>query len=100
MPPIDCVGAHLLERGRNLAGAAGNACVVEQNHLTVARQAIRHRRVPVIHGADVVLIEHEWHAARLAEAAVGEADAVGFDELRRRGLVGMGGHGSSPCDVE
>ena len=47
----DRVGAHLLERGRDLAGAAGDACVVEQDHLTVASQAIRHRRVPVIHGA-------------------------------------------------
>src|SRR5207245_2550030 len=85
----DRVGAHLLERRRDLAGAAGNARVVEQDHLTVASEAIRHRRVPVIHGADVVLVEDERHAAGLAESAVGEADSLGLDELCRRGLVGI-----------
>ena len=29
------------------------------------------------------------HATRFAEATIGEADAVGLDELRRRGLVGV-----------
>jgi hypothetical protein len=32
-------------------------------------------------------VEDQRHAAGLAEAAIGEADAVGFDELCRRGLV-------------
>src|ERR1700676_1151534 len=85
----DRVGAHLLARGRTLAGAARNARVFEQDPLTLARQAIRPRRVPVIHCADVVHIEHERYAVRLAEAAIGEADSVSFDELCRRGLVGM-----------
>jgi hypothetical protein len=79
--------AHLLERGRDLAGAAGDACVVEQDHLTVASQAIRHRRVPVIHGARVVLVEDERHAVWLAKAAIGKADPVRVDEPRQRGLV-------------
>jgi isoamylase len=48
---------------------------------------IRHRRVPVIHGADVVLVEDERYTAGLAESAIGEADSVGLDELRRRGLM-------------
>ena len=43
----------------------------------------------MVHGAGIVLVEDERHAARLAEAAIGEADAVGLDELRRRGLVGV-----------
>src|SRR5882757_2131588 len=34
-------------------------------------------------------VEDERHAARFAEAPVGEADVIGFDELCRRGLVGM-----------
>src|SRR5580704_5233183 len=88
----DCVSAHLLERRRDLAGAAGNACVVEQDHLTVASQAIRHRRVPVIHGARVVLVEDNRHAAGLAESAIGEANSVGLDVLRRRRVVGMRRH--------
>src|SRR5229473_2244203 len=83
------VGAHLLERRRYLAGAAGDSCVVEQDHLTVASQAIRHRRVPIIHGADVVLVKYDRHAAGLAESAIGEADSVSLYELCRRGLVGM-----------
>src|SRR5438093_3848864 len=36
----DGVSAHPLERRRNLAGAAGDARVVEQDHLTVASEAI------------------------------------------------------------
>src|SRR5271168_2036382 len=85
----DGIGGHLLERRRDLAGAAGYAGVVEQDHLTVASEAIRHRRVPIIHGADVVLAKDERHSSGLAEAAIGEADAVGLYELCRRGLVGM-----------
>src|ERR1700722_2268180 len=85
----DGVSARLLERGRDLAGAAGHARVVEQDHLTVASEAIRHRRVPIIHGADVVLVEDDRHTAGLAESAIGEADAVGLNELCRRGLVSM-----------
>jgi hypothetical protein len=34
-----------------------------------------------------MLIEDERHAAGLAEAAIGETNAVGFDELRRCGVV-------------
>src|SRR6202011_4850822 len=41
----DGVSAHLLERRRDLAGAAGDARVVEQDHLPIASQAIRHRWV-------------------------------------------------------
>jgi hypothetical protein len=85
----DGVGGHLLERRRDLAGAAGDACVVEQDHLAAASQAIGHHRVPVIHGAEVVLIENERHAAGLAEPAIGEADSLSLYELRRRGLVAV-----------
>src|ERR1700719_1439270 len=85
----DGVGGHLLERRRDLAGAAGDARVVEQDHLTVASEAMRHHRVPVIHGADVVLVEDERHAAGLAESAIGEADSVSLNELCRRGLVAV-----------
>src|SRR2546427_715961 len=93
----DRVGAHLLERRRDLAGAAGDARVVEQDHLTVAGQAIRHRWVPIIHGTDVVLVKDERHSAGLAESAIGETDAVGLYELCRRGLVCVVIHNKSPC---
>src|SRR6266849_3092976 len=88
----DRVGAHLLERGGDLAGAAGNPGVVEQDHLMVASQAIRHRRVPIIHGAQVVHVEDERHASGLAEAAIGEADSVGFNKLRRNCYSSKGTH--------
>src|ERR1700731_3644216 len=91
----DGVGGHLFECGRDLAGAAGDARVVEQDHLTVASEAIRHHRVPVIHGADVVLVEDERHAAGLAESAIGEADSLGLNELCRRGLVAVLAHRDS-----
>src|ERR1700738_4083486 len=76
----------------NVAGAAGDARVVEQDHLPVASQAIRHRWVPIIHGADVVLAKYERHSSDLAEAAVGKAYSVGLNELRRSGLVSVLGH--------
>src|SRR6267143_3160288 len=91
----DGVGGHLFECGRDLAGTAGDACVVEQDHLPVASQAIRHRWVPIIHGADVVLAKDERHSSGLAEAAIGEADAVGLNELCRCGLVSMNHYGRS-----
>src|ERR1700722_12082764 len=93
----DSVSAHPLERRWDLARAAGDARVVEQDHLTVASEAIRHSRVPIIHGADVVLVEDDRHTAGLAEAAIGEADAVGLYELCRCGLVCVVIHHKSPC---
>jgi hypothetical protein len=40
-----------------------------------------------------MLVEDERHAATgLAEAAIGETDPVGLDELRRSGLVIVLGH--------
>src|ERR1700691_4609952 len=91
----DAVCAHPFELRRDLAGAAGDARVVEQDHLTVASEAIRHRRVPIIHGADVVLVEDDRHTAGLAESAIGEADSVSLNELWRRGLVSMNHCGRS-----
>src|SRR5216683_3107673 len=88
------VSAHPLERRRDLAGAAGDARVVEQDHLTVASEAIRHRWVPIIHGADVVLVEDNRQTAGLAESAIGEADSIRLHELCRRSLVSMN-HGRS-----
>src|SRR5712664_581104 len=66
-------------------------------HLPVASQAIRHRRIPVVHGAEVVLAKDERHSSGLAEAAIGEADSVGLYELCRRGLVCVVIHNESPC---
>src|SRR5258706_2672675 len=86
------VGAHFLERGRHFARAAGDAGVVEQDHLAFLRQPVGHRGVPMVHGAREVLVEYDRDAAGLAETTVGEADAVGFDELGWSGLMGMRGH--------
>jgi hypothetical protein len=47
----------------------------------------------MIHRAHEVHVEDEWHGAGLAEAAIGEANAAGFDELPRRGLMHVAGHG-------
>src|SRR6202171_4158791 len=85
----DGVSTHLLERGRHLPARAGNARIVEQNHLSRRREAFGHRRIPIVDRPGEVLVENERHAARFAEATIGEADAVGLDELRRRSLVAM-----------
>src|SRR3984893_17154120 len=64
----DRVGPHLLARGRNLAGAARYAGVVEQNDLALRREAIGHRRIPMVHRTGEVLVENERYAVPLAEA--------------------------------
>ncbi len=46
----------------------------------------------MVHGAGEVLVEDERHATRFAKTAIGESDAVGFNELCRRGLVSVLGH--------
>jgi hypothetical protein len=40
----------------------------------------------MVHRPGEVLVENERYAVRLTEATIGEADAGGLDELRRRGL--------------
>jgi hypothetical protein len=46
----------------------------------------------MVHRAGEVLVENERDAAGLAKAPIRKADAVSFDELRWRGLVGMCAH--------
>ena len=75
-----------------LAGTARNTRVIEEDHLAVPGQAIGYGGIPIIHRPAEMLVEDERCAARLAEAAIGETDAVGLDELRWRGLVRVLGH--------
>ena len=46
-----------------------------------------------------MLVEDERRAAGLAEAAIGETDAVGLDELGWRSLVIVLGHWGFPLAV-
>ena len=89
------VGRHLFDRGWHLAARAGNARVVEQDHLPRRREAVGHQRVPVVHRAGEIHVEDEWHATRFAEASVSEPNASRIRELRRRGLVTVLGHSDS-----
>ena len=50
----------------------------------------------MIHRAHEVHVEDERHGAGLAEAAIREADTVGFDILRRSGLMRGSGHNRTP----
>src|SRR3984893_11556253 len=43
----------------------------------------------MVHGAGEVLVEDERRTGCIAKAAIGKADTVSFDELRRRGLVSV-----------
>jgi hypothetical protein len=57
----------------------------------------------MIHGAGEMLVEDQRYARGLAEAAVGEADAIGLDELRGCGLMSVGRHideQASPSAIE
>jgi hypothetical protein len=92
----DGVACHLFKRGRNLARPARDAGVVEQNDLSFSREAIGHRRIPMVHRPGEVLVENEGYAIRLPEATIGDPDAVRLDELRRRGLVGMNHYSTLP----
>jgi len=40
-----------------------------------------------------MLVEDEWYAAGLSETAIGETDAVSFDELGRSRLMRICRHG-------
>jgi hypothetical protein len=66
--------------------------IVEKNHLAVPGQAVGDGRIPIIHGSAEMLVEDERHAVQLAEAAIGETNAVALDELRWSGLVIVLGH--------
>src|ERR1700676_4336176 len=66
------VSSHLFERARNLSRAARDASVVEQNDFSLSREAIEHRWIPMVHSAGVVLVEDEWYAGCLTEAAIGK----------------------------
>jgi hypothetical protein len=46
----------------------------------------------MVHGAHEVHVENQRNGARLAEAAIGESDAIGLDELGRSGLVRIRRH--------
>ena len=70
-----------------------DAGIVEQDHFALLGEAVGHRRIPMVHRASEMLVKDDRHAAGLAEAAIGEADADGFDELGRDRIMGIGGHG-------
>jgi hypothetical protein len=67
----------------------------EQDHLPRRREAVGHQRIPVVHRACEMHVEDEGHAAGFAEASVGETDTVGFDKLRRSGLMRVRNHDQS-----
>jgi hypothetical protein len=85
------VRGHPLDRVRDDAAAGGDAGVVEQDDLAVGGEGVADGRVVVVEVSDEVLEEHERDAPalRVAEAAVGEADAVGLDEPGGGGVVGV-----------
>src|SRR6266852_3816581 len=54
----------------------------------------------MVHGAGEMHVEDERHARGLAETAIGEADALGLDELRGCGLMGVSRHDLTLSDRE
>src|SRR6266478_103655 len=88
----DRIGGHPFDRGRHLAGTARDAGIVEQDDFAVLGEAVGHQRVPMVHGAGEMHVEDERHARGLTETAIGEADALGLDELRGCALMGVSRH--------
>ena len=56
--------------------------IVEQNDRPVFPKAVGDRGIPMIHSAPKMLHEKKRRAAFLSEPPVGEANPVGFNELR------------------
>ena len=90
------VRAHPRDIGRHLAGTRRDTGIVEQDDFAGLGETISHSRVPIVHRASEMLIEDNWHALGIAEAAVAEADAVGFHELGRCGVVSIPAHLACP----
>src|ERR1700730_7591258 len=86
---IGGVVGHRIDRVRGLSGRRGDPRIIEQDDGPMFRKSVGDRGIPVIHSAAKMLHEDERDAGCIAKAAIGEADAVGFNELRRRGLVGV-----------
>jgi hypothetical protein len=90
---------HAFDGGRHLTGGTGDAGVIEQDDFAILRNSVRHPRVPVVHRAGETHVEDERCAPRLSKTTIGKADAVGFDVLRRRCLMGMCGHADHPLSL-
>src|SRR6202048_4415483 len=81
---------HRIDRIRRFAARRGDPRIVEQNDPAIFRKAVGDRGIPMIHSAPKMLHEKKRRAAFLSEPAVGEANPVGFNELR-------GGRDGSVC---
>src|ERR1700676_3843951 len=73
---------HRIDRVRRLAARRGDPRIVEQNDRPIFRKAVGDRGIPMIHSAPKMLHEKKRRAALLSEPAIGEANPVGFNELR------------------
>src|SRR6267154_3158489 len=73
---------HRIDRVRRLAARRGDPRIVEQNDRPIFRKAVGDRGIPMIHSAPKMLHEKKRRADLLSEPAVGEANPVGFNELR------------------
>ena len=91
----DVIG-HAVDRRRVLAGRTGNARIVEQDHRPARGETIGDQRVPIVHPTAEMLKEYERRAALGAEAAIGVADAIRFDELSGGGEVAIARHCKNP----
>ena len=81
------VPRHSRDGPRCRAGAEPDAGVVGEDHLAARGEGVGYRRVVVVEVAHEVLEQHDRRADRVAEAPVGEADPVRFNEACRRGVV-------------
>src|SRR5258707_9908053 len=73
---------HRIDRIRRLAARRGDPRIVEHNDRPIFRKAVGDRGIPMIHSAPKMLHEKKRRPALLSEPAVGEANTVGFNELR------------------
>src|SRR6202790_2028974 len=74
------------------AGAESDAGVVGEDYLPAHGEGVGYHWVVVVEVSHEVLEQHDRRADRVAEASVGEAGPVGFDEFGRDCVVGVSGH--------
>src|ERR1700733_932608 len=79
---IGGVVRHRIDRVRRLAVRRGDPRIAEQNNRPIFHKAVGDGRIPMIHSATKMLHEKKWRAALAFEPAIGEANPVGFNELR------------------
>src|SRR5713101_2036317 len=74
---------HACKGRRHFAGRTCDSRIIEEDDLTLLGKPVQNRRIPVVEVPGEVLVKDKGQTASLAPAPIGEANAIGLNELRR-----------------